>query len=106
MRLSNCSIDLRGITLDEAGQLPVFLDATEKREREISPERKLRNVLLRFVASRQPLAGIFTIASMSFAIIGGNSESFLLFDSHSHPSRGAGAVVLTGCEEIGAYVCR
>jgi hypothetical protein len=70
----------------------------------------------------EPIAGIFTIASMSFAIIGGNKESFLVFDSvsvatvsphhpltigffslqHSHPSRTAGAVVLTGCEEIGA----
>jgi hypothetical protein len=129
MRLSNNTVNLRGISLDEGSQLPVFLDANEKREKEISPERKLREVLLRFCVSKEPMAGIFTIASMSFAIIGGNGESFFLFDSvssvlcildlcmcfafacsvlflilavqHSHTSRGAGAVVLSGCEEIG-----
>ena len=45
-------------------------------------ERKLRNVLLRFAAASKPMAGIFTIESMSFAIIG-NGGSFLIFDSVS-----------------------
>jgi hypothetical protein len=64
----------------------VFLDANEEGEKEISPERKLREVLLRFCAATQPIAGIFTIASMSIVFIGGNGESFFVFDSVSSSS--------------------